>query len=56
MKLKLSVIITAACLIAGCSSEKTIDKGTPDENGMPRLMFLLLASQESHTDFIMHIL
>ena len=31
MKLKLSVIITAACLIAGCSSEKTIDKGTPDE-------------------------
>ncbi|WP_289089613.1 fimbrillin family protein [uncultured Bacteroides sp.] len=39
MKLKLSVIITAACLIAGCSSEKTIDKGTPDENGMVYIEF-----------------
>lgn len=39
MKLKLSVIITAACLIAGCSSEKTIDKGTPDENGMVYMEF-----------------
>lgn len=39
MKAKLSIIITAACLIAGCSSEKTIDKGTPDENGMVYMEF-----------------
>ena len=41
MKAKLSIIITAACFIAGCSSEKTIDidKGTPDENGMVYMEF-----------------
>ena len=41
MKAKLSIIITAACLIAGCSSEKPIDidKGTPDENGMVYMEF-----------------
>lgn len=39
MKAKLSIIITAARYKAGCSSEKTIDKGTPDENGMVYMEF-----------------